>query len=83
MVRLCGARMAPTSSSCAFAQVRCRNMLEKGWSADIIASGQGEHNRTSVLGWLGYLILFLYPVYFLYEMYKVEDMSLFISPHTP
>ena len=40
MVRLRGARMAPTSSSCAFAQVRCRNMLEKGWSADIMASGR-------------------------------------------
>ena len=24
------------------------------------------------MGWFGYLTLFLYPVYFLYETYKVE-----------
>ena len=60
------------SSSCAFAQVRCRKRVEKGWSKDIMAIGQGEHNRTSVVGWFGYLTLFLYLVYSPYEMCKVE-----------
>ena len=38
-----------------------------------MASGRVSITRTSVMGWFGYLILFLYPVYFLYEMYKVEE----------